>query len=126
MSLKYEVIGRNIRDARKQKNMTKEQAAEFLDVSLQHYGKLERGDRHINLPRLAELSEILEVPLEKLVEGAVVPEGGALMELPNISGNDEFLESMRLLSKGCSEPALRLMLRLCASVAEEDKSKNTH
>lgn len=72
MFLEYKVIGRHIRDARKQKNMTQEQVAKAIDISLQHYGKVERGDRHINLTRLAELSILLDVPIEKLVEGAVI------------------------------------------------------
>lgn len=124
MSLKYEVIGRNIRNARKRKNMTQEKAAELLDISLQHYGKLERGDRHINLPKLAEVSELFDIPLERLVEGAMPTPEDALPEID--AGDSGFLDTMQQLSKGCSDSALRLMLRLCASVADEDKNRNSH
>ncbi len=124
MFLEYKVIGRHIRDARKQKNMTQEQVAEAIDISLQHYGKVERGDRHINLTRLAELSILLDVPIEKLVEGAVIHTKTVFSETDGSSGGNDFLEAMQQISKGCSAPALRLMIRLCSSVADEDKSMN--
>ena len=126
MFLEYKVIGRNIRDARKQKNMTQEQVAEAIDISLQHYGKVERGDRHINLPRLAELSVLLNVPIEKLVEGSVLRTDAEFPQFQTATGNSDFLQAIQQLSKGCSESALRLMLRLCFSVADEDKTKDSH
>lgn len=56
MSIEYKVIGRNIRSARKAKKMTQEAVAEAIDMSPQHFGKVERGDRTINLQRLGQLS----------------------------------------------------------------------
>ena len=44
MAIEYKVIGRHIRAARKQKKMTQEAVAEALGVSLNHFGKVERGD----------------------------------------------------------------------------------
>ncbi len=122
MFLEYKVIGRHIRDARKQRNMTQEQVAEAIDISLQHYGKVERGDRHINLTRLAELSVLLNVPIEKLVEGSVIQAESAFSVMDGSSEDSNFMEAMQQISKGCSAPALRLMIRLCSSVADEDKS----
>ena len=76
MSIEYKVIGRHIRAARTNKQMTQEAVAEAIDMSCAHFGKVERGERPINLQRLAQLSALLEIPLEALVEGAVVADGG--------------------------------------------------
>lgn len=45
MPISYKVIGRHIRDARKSAGLTQEAAANQLGLSLEHYGKVERGDR---------------------------------------------------------------------------------
>lgn len=124
MSIEYKVIGRHIRAARKQKKMTQEAVAEAIEMSSAHFGKVERGDRPINLHRLSQLSQLLEIPLEKLVEGASVTD---VMEITadsmGMTDSSDFIDSVGSLAKGCSEDALRLMLRLCAAVADEDKSK---
>ena len=121
MSIEYKVIGRNIRSARDAKKMTQEAVAEAIDMSLQHFGKIERGNRKINLQRLGQLSILLDVPLESLVSGCVVADDDAPVPSGRVEGNEEFLESVETLSKGCSEKALRLMLRICRDIADEDK-----
>ena len=121
MAIEYKVIGRHIRAARKQKEMTQEAVAEALGVSLNHFGKVERGDRPINLQRLSQLSLLLEIPLETLVEGSVIADDGIAVQNANTAEASDFLDSMESLTKGCSEGALRLMLRLCADISDEDK-----
>ncbi len=123
MSIEYKVIGRHIRAARNQKNMTQEAVADAIDMSPAHFGKVERGDRPVNLHRLSQLSLLLETPLESLVSGAVVSDDGKSITAMNLSDDSDFIDSMENLSKGCSENALRLMLRLCATVADEDKTQ---
>ena len=95
-------------------------------MSLQHFGKMERGNRKINLQRLGQLSILLDVPMESLVSGCVVADDDALAPSGHIEGNEEFLESVDTLSKGCSEKALRLMLRICRDIADEDKKGDLH
>lgn len=126
MSIEYKVIGRNIRAARDAKKMTQEAVAEAIDMSLQHFGKMERGNRTINLQRLGQLSILLDVPLESLVSGCVIVDGDAPAPAGHIEGNEEFLENVEALSKGCSERALRLMLRICRDIADEDKKGDSH
>ena len=71
MAVSYKIIGRHIRMARKACNLTQEQVAEAMKFSVAHYGRLERGEREINLERLAELSALLNTPIERFVEGSV-------------------------------------------------------
>lgn len=126
MSIEYRVIGRNIRAARKLKNMTQEAVAEAIDMSPQHFGKVERGDRKINLQRLGQISELLNTPIETLVAGSVITENPASMSAESLPQGGTFLEDMETISKGCSDRALRLMLRLCRDIAEEDKTGDSY
>ena len=125
MSIEYKVIGRNIRAARKAKKMTQEAVAEAIDMSLQHFGKVERGDRKINLQRLGQLSVLLDVPLESFVTGCVVDDHEPVLS-GRLQHSEAFMEGMENLTKGCSEKALRLMLRICKDIAEEDKTGDSN
>lgn len=125
MSIEYKVIGRHIRTARKRKNMTQEDVAAAIEMSPAHFGKVERGDRPVNLQRLSQLSQVLDVPLEKLVEGAAIADDGSTVSKTGFTGNTDFIDSIEILAKGCSDDAKRLMLRLCAAVADEDKTKTS-
>lgn len=125
MSIEYKVIGRNIRLARKAKKMTQEAVAEAIDMSPQHFGKVERGDRTINLQRLGQLSVLLDVPLESFVTGCVVDDHEPVLS-GRLQHSEAFMEGMENLTKGCSEKALRLMLRICKDIAEEDKTGDSN
>ena len=122
MAIEYTVIGRHIRAARKRKHLTQEDVADMIDMSPAHFGKVERGERPVNLQRLSQISHVLDIPLEKLVEGASVADDGCAVRFEADGDDTDFLESIASISKGCSPQALRLMLRLCAAVAEEDKA----
>lgn len=123
MGIEYKVIGRHIRAARKRMHMTQEDVAAAIEMSPAHFGKVERGERPVNLQRLSQLSQILNIPLEKLVEGAAIADDGSVASQNGFSEDTDFLESIESLAKGCSDDARRLMLRLCATVADEDKTK---
>ena len=122
MAIEYTVIGRHIRAARKRKHLTQEDVADMIDMSPAHFGKVERGERPVNLQRLSQIGHVLDIPLEKLVEGASVSDDGCAVRFEADGDDTDFLESIESISKGCSPQALRLMLRLCAAVAEEDKA----
>ena len=69
MALDYTIIGERLKKARLEKNLTQEQLAEQIDVSIAFLSRVERGHSQINLKRLAQISKALDVPLEKLVTG---------------------------------------------------------
>lgn len=70
-SINYALIGKRIRAARKANALTQESLAERLSISTNYFSKLERGVSPISLDLLGEISEILGVPLEKLVAGCI-------------------------------------------------------
>ena len=55
------------------------------------------------------------------MEGSVIADDGIAVQNANTAEASDFLDSMESLTKGCSEGALRLMLRLCADISDEDK-----
>lgn len=70
MALDYNVIGKRIKQARLKKGFTQEQIAEKLDVSIAFLSRVERGNSHINLRRLDEICNILDVSLGFILEGS--------------------------------------------------------
>lgn len=70
--INYEIIGNRIKEKRLEKQLTQENLAESIDVSPEYMSKIENGRVQINLKRLAELSLILECPIEYLVAGTVI------------------------------------------------------
>lgn len=113
ISVPYASIGQRIRSARKAQSFTQEQLAEMMNISVAYYGRLERGEKEINLDRLNEISQLLHVPVSQLWiddTPAAAPASSASV----------FLEQMILYSQQCSEPTLRRMLAVCAALSKED------
>ena len=69
--INYSMIGKHIKIARKARHMTQEMLAEKMDVSLGYIGQIERGDKLLNLERLAQVCLILQVPIEDMIAGCV-------------------------------------------------------
>ena len=120
MPISYKVIGGNIRKARQQAQLTQEGLAEKMSISIAHMGKIERGERQINLERLSQICELLGVSLEAMVEGALLSEGTLRRE--PLTDRTGFIAALDELARGCSDKSLRLMLRLCQDVSQEDKA----
>jgi len=60
------VIG-NIKKFRELKNITREQMASDLELSVSGYSKLERGEIEITLKRLCEIAEVLDVEISQIL-----------------------------------------------------------
>ncbi len=70
MSLDYSIIGERLKKARKDKKLTQEQLAEKLDVSVAFLSRVERGDVKINLPRLNQVCDILDISISYILTGS--------------------------------------------------------
>ena len=69
MAIDFNVIGKRIKEARKKKGLTQEQLVEKLGVSIAYLSKIETGKIHINLERLSQICQILEVSEGKILNG---------------------------------------------------------
>ena len=61
MALDYSIIGERLKKARLSKNLTQEQLAEKLDVSVAFLSRAERGNVKINLYRITQICYILDI-----------------------------------------------------------------
>ncbi len=57
----------NIRKFRELKNLTRDEVATRLEMSLSGYAKLERGEVELSIKRLYQLADILEVPPSQIL-----------------------------------------------------------
>lgn len=62
-------IGHRMQEKRNSLHLTQEQVAEQLDISVKHYGGVERGIAGLSLEKLVCLSDLLGLSLDYLVKG---------------------------------------------------------
>ena len=109
MAIDYSVIGSRIKQARLAKNMTQEDLADKIDISVAFLSRVERGNSHINLKRLQQLCSILDVSEGYLLSGTSEDSKNYL--------NKDFQE---LLEK-CNPEQLKLIYNLAKTVVESEK-----
>ncbi|MBQ2936816.1 MAG: helix-turn-helix transcriptional regulator [Lachnospiraceae bacterium] len=65
-------MGERLRTQRKLMNLTQEQLAERLDISIKHYSEAERGIIGLSVENLIKVSEILGISLDYLLKGITI------------------------------------------------------
>ena len=108
MAIDFNIIGKRLKDARKKKNLTQEQLVEKLGVSIAYLSKIETGKIHINLERLSQICEILDVT-----------EGEILNGVSKNSNKYLYPEFSEILKK-CSPQKQKLAYKIILSIYEED------
>lgn len=71
MALDYKVVGTRIKNARKIKEITQEQLSDMMGISVAYLSRVERGSSTINLKRLTEISEKLDIPINYFLNGSM-------------------------------------------------------
>ena len=108
MALDYSVIGSRIKQARLAKNMTQEDLADQIDISVAFLSRVERGNSHINLKRLNQLCGLLDVTEGYLLNGASSSSQNYL--------DKEFTD----LIKSVSPEKQKLIYNVAKAIAETD------
>lgn len=112
MALDYNIIGQRIKQARLAKNLTQEELAEQIDISVAFLSRVERGNSHINLKRLNQICRLLNVS-----------EGYILNGVASTSENYLTREFSDLL-KSCTPEKQRLIYDVAKVIAGEDNNEN--
>ncbi len=108
MPLDYTIIGQRLKKARKAKKMTQEELAEKLDVSIAFLSRIERGNSQVNLKRLVQICEILEVSPGEILNGVS-------------SKSSQYLDSeFASLLKDCSSEQQKLIYDIARVVARKE------
>lgn len=106
MGLDYSIIGSRIKEARNAKKLTQEDLSEQLDVSVAFLSRVERGSSHINLKRLSQICDILEVSQGYVLEGTDSTKDDYL--------NKEFAD----LLKKCTPEKQKLIYDIAKTIAK--------
>lgn len=68
----YSVIGNRIKKARINKKYTQQDLSDKMGISPAYVSKVEKGKNHFNVKRLAQASQLLEVPEGYFLDGTSI------------------------------------------------------
>ena len=105
MSPDYSVIGRRIKNTRLEQNIKQEALADKLDVSVAFISRVERGTTKINLKRLTEIAEVLNVSPAYLLTGS------------NTVSKDYLKEDFRIILEKCTPEQQKLIYQISELVS---------
>ncbi len=105
--LDYKLIGERLKKARKAKNITQEELVDKLEVSIAFLSRLESAGYHINLKRLNQICEILDVSESDILSGTATSSSSYLEK--------DFQKLLDL----CDEKQKRLAYKLIKIILEE-------
>lgn len=106
MSPDYSVIGRRIKQARIEQNMTQENLADIIDVSIAFLSRVERGKTQVNLKRLIQIAEVLKITPGYLLTGS------------NITSKDYLREDFRIILEKCTPEQQRLIYQISELISK--------
>lgn len=114
----YEIIGKHIKEARLRKGLVQADVAFAIKRSTGYYGKIERGFIRPNLDRLAEICQVLDVPLDSIFRNAMLTDGALLDNTP--VKIEEFDEVMAAVGKKSSDRLKQIIMRVSTELAALD------
>lgn len=106
MTPDYSIIGKRIKIKRMKKRMTQEELAEKINVSTSFMSRIETGNVQINIKRLAEIADALEVSPGYLLTGI------------NVKSKDYLREDFNLLLKDCTPKQQKLIFEISELVSK--------
>lgn len=62
------LLGKNIKKYREQKELSQNQLAELVGLSREHIGSVETGNDYLSLRKLFEIADILNIPVKNLID----------------------------------------------------------
>lgn len=109
MALDYSIIGERIRKSRLDKKMTQEKLAEELNVSVAFISRIERGTTHVNLKRLSEICNILDI------------NEGFLLNGTNIEATNYLSNEFNELFISCPKETQKLIYEIARIIVNSNK-----
>lgn len=69
MSLNYKLIGRRVKEARRQKQISQAELAERIDTSVSYISHIETGKKKASLESLVRIANVLESTVDYMLNG---------------------------------------------------------
>lgn len=107
MALDYKIIGERIKRARLDNGLTQEQLAEKIEVSVAFLSRLETGSTHINLKRLNQICEVLNISEGFVLNGS------------NDQSRSYLTTDFSELLKNCPAEKLKLIYKISKVIIED-------
>ena len=102
-------IGGFITNCRKVKKLTQEELADQIDISVAFLSRLERGSSHINLKRLSQICNLLEISEGYVLNGSS-------------SGSDNYLDpEFSHLLKSATPKTQKLIYNIAKLIIENEE-----
>lgn len=117
--LYYQIIGSNLRAARIRQKQTQKEVAMKINTTVGYYGRVERGTAKPNLERLIELCEVLEVPIEAILHGAVSTGYPKMNDPPS---DEQFVSNIIKICEYASKETKAMILRVCREITTRSPS----
>lgn len=109
MGIDYNIVGERLKRARLEKELTQENLAEKLDVSVAYLSRVECGTSHINLKRLHQLCALLDVSEGYILSGT------------SEDSRNYLDEDFKNLLEKCTPEQQKLIYNIAKTVIETDK-----
>lgn len=106
MSIDYVIIGKRIKEARKNKNYTQESLAEYLNVSIAYVSRIERGATKLNLETLIKICEFLDNSAAYILTGSIY------------SSEDYLRNEITDMLRNCSPEKVKLIANVIKPIIE--------
>lgn len=97
-----EVFAGRLKQIRKERGLTQQQLSEDIDITIDHYVKVESGARNVSLPVFVRLCRVLQVSAdyflcEEKPASALSPEQRAYLQTVEFDELEALLQMLRLL-----------------------------
>lgn len=106
MTLDFKPIGKRIYNLRRERNITQEQLAELVNLSVTQVSKLENGKSRLSLDSLINIATVLEASTDEILFGRI--QAGA---------NHRYDEVLDIFSD-CDKTELRIILETSRQLKE--------
>ena len=107
MVIDYKIIGKRIKAERAKHKFTQEEMAEKLNTSVAFYSRIETGRSHVNLTRIMEIANILNVSAGYFLTGI------------EEEGNNYLYEDFKVILEKCTPKQQKFIYKMAEVVSEE-------
>lgn len=108
MDVDYELIGKRLKTARMRNEVTQIELAEQMDISVAYLSRVETGKSPINLKRLIETCNILNVEPSEILTGT------------NITSDQYLDKEWSELLKDCPKKKKKILFKIVSVLRELD------
>lgn len=101
----YIEMGKRLREIRKMRKLTQEEAAEKCDITCSYYGNIERGNKKMSIETLGNISKGLGVSTDWLLFGEIQ------------QSQEELIVLLKELQRGADEKQFKKYLAIIKSIS---------